>query len=68
MSRIKKKTEFVPLKDMSKYMDMIDELCMVQEGLSNTEMNFLDKLLDWVGCFTVPMAEWLEKIWNRRFQ
>jgi len=56
---------FVLLKDMSRYLDMVDELLMVEGGLTEKEVDFIDGLPDWNGCFTIGQAEWLERIWNK---
>ena len=60
----KKQTEFVNKTRMRYYRDLVDELCDVESGLSKTEIEFVDKLCDWDGCFTAPQAKWLEEIWE----
>ena len=57
--------DFVPLKDMHGYLNMLEDLIMLEEGLTNKEMEFVDGLPDWEGCFTEPQATWLVKIWDK---
>lgn len=58
-------SEQVPISEMDNYRNMLEELFAVEHGLTNREINFLDSLNDWDGCFTVPQADWLEKIYER---
>lgn len=58
-------SEQVPISSMNNYRDMLEELFEVEHGLTNREIEFLDSLNDWDGCFTVPQAEWLNKIYER---
>ena len=64
MAKATIKTEFVKRERMKYYRTLLDELCDVESGLSNKEIEFIDSLCDWDGCFTVPQVEWLEKIWE----
>ena len=57
--------EFVDEKEMPRLKDMLKELLAVEEGLTNGEIDFLDKCNVWEGCFTKKMAGWLEKIYER---
>jgi len=58
-------SERVPISEMNNFRDMLEELLAVEHGLTNKEIDFLDSLNDWEGCFTVPQANWLEKIYER---
>lgn len=58
--------EFVTEKEMKdKYRGYLDECLEVTEGLRGDEIDFLEKLTNWEGCFTIGQAKWLEKIWER---
>lgn len=54
--------EFVDSSKMPELRKMLKELLDLDEGLSEWEIEFLDKLNNWSGNFTVPQAERLEKI------
>ena len=56
---------FIELKDMHKYLNMLDDLLLLESGLFGKELEFIDGLPNWEGCFTIPQAEWLEHIWDR---
>ena len=58
-------SERVPISEMDNFRDMLEELLAVEHGLTNKEIDFLDSLNDWEGCFTVPQANWLKKIYER---
>ena len=58
-------SERVVISEMDNYRDMLEELFAVEHGLSNGEIEFLDSLNNWDGCFTVPQAKWLQKIYER---
>ena len=45
--------------------DMIDELCNLESGLTNWEMDFIDSLCDWDGRFTEKQADKLEAIYEK---
>ena len=57
--------DFVPLKDMQRYLNMLGDLLLLEKGLYEGEIEFIDGLPNWEGCFTEPQAIWLEKIWDR---
>lgn len=58
-------SERVPISEMDNYKGMLEELLAVEHGLSNQEIDFLDNINDWDGCFSVPQAKWLQKIYDR---
>ena len=58
-------SEQVPISEMDNYRDMLEELLAVEHGLTNNQIDFLDSINNWEGCFTVPQAEYLEKIYER---
>jgi len=45
---------------------MLKELLEVEEGLLDSEIDFIESLNNWDGTFTVGQAEYLEKIYKRR--
>jgi len=51
-------------EDMDLYECMRDELLSLPDGLTNEELSFLDSLNEWIGCYTVRQAEWLQKIYD----
>lgn len=59
--------DFVPVSAMENYRSMLEELFDVESGLSNKEIDFLDSINEWDGQFTVPQAEWLQKIYDKAF-
>lgn len=60
-------TEFVEPHEMPDLTNMLNELLDVTEGLANWELDLLQTLYEWDGCFTKPQAEQLKKIWERIF-
>jgi hypothetical protein len=58
-------TEFVSLSDMSRLKDILNDLLDLSAGLRDNEIEFLDTLDKWEGCFTVSQATWLEQIGER---
>jgi hypothetical protein len=44
---------------------MLDDLLALDEGLTNWEMDFIDSLHNWKGCFTEKQADRLSAIWNK---
>ena len=58
-------SDFVPISEMDDYRDKLEELLAVEHGLTNNNIDFLDSLNDWEGCFTVSQADWLQKIYER---
>ncbi len=59
--------DFVKVTEMPQYKDLLDELLDVEEGLKKWEIEFLETLCDWEGCFTKPQARTLNKIYERMF-
>jgi hypothetical protein len=45
--------------------DMIDELCNLESGLTDWELNFIEDLCNWDGRFTTKQADALERIYDR---
>ena len=58
-------SEQIHISEMDNFRDMLEELLAVEHGLTNKEIDFLDSLNDWEGCFTVPQSNWLKKIYER---
>jgi len=58
-------SEQVPISEMDNYRDMLEELFAVERGLTPNQIDFLDSLNDWEGCFTVSQADYLQKIYDR---
>ena len=57
--------EFVDEGEMKDYRNMLEELLDISEGLYDNEIDFLEDLTKWEGCFTERQAAWLEKIYKR---
>jgi len=59
------KKDFVDLGSMHELREKVLELLDVESGLTNWEIDFIDSLQNWSGCFTVGQAKRLEKIHDR---
>ncbi len=57
--------EFVDESKMPELRSILKDLLNLEEGLTAWEIEFLDKLNNWTGNFTVPQADTLEKISER---
>ena len=58
-------TDFVHPNEMEELRELLDELCDVDHGLSNFEMDFIQNLSEWEGCFTEPQADFLREVHER---
>ena len=58
-------TDFVDISEMEELREMLDELCELDHGLSRFEMDFIQNLSEWDGCFTEPQVGALRKIHER---
>lgn len=58
--------EFVSADEMERLRDILDDLLDVESGLTNKEVDFIENLTHWDGCFTTSQAKYLEKIYERR--
>ena len=58
--------KFVSETEMKTLRGMLKELLEVEEGLLDSEIDFIESLNNWDGTFTVGQAEYLEKIYKRR--
>ena len=59
-------SDFIKATEMPYYREILDDLCNLSEGLTKWEVDFIEKLSDWEGCFTEPQAETLQKVYDRR--
>jgi hypothetical protein len=51
---------------MRELREMLDELCDVNESLTNWEIDFIDGLCHWEGSFSEAQATTLERIHEQR--
>jgi hypothetical protein len=56
--------DLIPEEDMTELRGMLSELLALESGLSNWEIEFLDSLNEWTGCFTEKQAEKLSTIYK----
>lgn len=49
--------EFIKAYEMTYYRGMLDELLSLDEGLTDWELDFIEMLSSWDGCFTKPQFE-----------
>ena len=59
-------TEFVRPENMPYYRDLLSELLDMSEGLTYSEVEFIESLSHWQADFTVGQAKYLEDIHTRR--
>ncbi len=57
--------DFVDAHEMEELLEMRSELLDLTCGLSDGEVDFLDDLDDWDGCYTISQAGWLRQIHER---
>ena len=60
-------TDFVDPDEMVEIQKFIQELCELDHGLIGFEMDFIQNLSEWDGCFTEPQADYLRKIHERHY-
>ena len=58
-------TDFVDPSEMEELAELLDELLDLDHGLSNWEMEFIQNLSEWDGCFTEPQVDTLRKLHER---
>ena len=58
-------SDFVTISEMTNFKNIRDELLNLEDGLTNLEINFLDHLCHWAGCFTTRQADWLKSIYDK---
>jgi len=56
---------FVVLSEMPYYKSLLEDFCDVSSGLTNWEIEFIDSLCAWDGCFSVLQANKLEEMYKR---
>lgn len=59
-------TDFVRPENMPYYRSLLGELLDLSEGLTHSEVEFIENLSHWQADFTVKQAQYLEDIHNRR--
>ncbi len=57
--------DFVAVHEMEELLGMRSELLDLTCGLSDGEIDFLEGLEDWEGCYTCAQASWLRQIYER---
>ncbi len=57
--------DFVSAQDMEDLLSIRSELLDLTCGLSDDEIEFLDDLEEWEGCYTCAQAGWLRQIYER---
>ena len=56
---------FITADETEQARAMLDELLALEEGLKPGEIEFLDGLYEWEGCFTTKQNKWLNSIYDR---
>jgi len=58
-------SQFVITEEMPGLRDILNELLELDVGLSDFEVDFIESLSHWEGCFTRKQAVTIEKIYKR---
>lgn len=51
--------------NQQEYRNMVKELCELDSGLTEFEVDFIESLSHWSGNYTKKQVETLEKLWRR---
>lgn len=58
-------TDYVEPSEMEELEELLDELCDLTHRLDSFEMDFIQNLSEWDGCFTEPQADTLRTMYER---